>query len=240
MGAFKVPWSQEALSDAFCVTLSSQTQVFIVLSQLESTYFRGLEGQYRFEIDFTVSNDDDDEIMQAGRRYATTRSNTVQLDLENGTYVVRPLILARKLDSSKAISNTILATSSNRLEKLVRVAKSYDLAHAQVADWRVINEEVANRVDTVTDINTIHFSQSHHSHEHRLKSTLSTEKVLGYSDWDAVVPLGLRVLVNQGQASVKLMRHQDEREDVGDEEPGSPDTMLQEDRQKQGQVRDHE
>jgi hypothetical protein len=136
--------------------------------------------------------------------------------LETGTYIVRPRITARRLDASHSVNNTILANSRSRQEKLMKVAQSYDLAHAKVAGWRAINEAVqskklgrlGHRKASLVPVPEVQTSNS--STQSLPAPTLHTDENLGYDDWDAVIALGLRVLVEQGQASIALKRHQDE------------------------------
>jgi hypothetical protein len=65
--AFKVPWSQDTLEDTFQITLTAATSIYIVLSRLDSSYFRGLEGQYEFELGFTLSEADGTYVAHAER-----------------------------------------------------------------------------------------------------------------------------------------------------------------------------
>jgi hypothetical protein len=48
--------------------MTKENETVFVLSQLDPTYFRGLEGQYRFELDFTISTIDGKYIVHVGKR----------------------------------------------------------------------------------------------------------------------------------------------------------------------------
>lgn len=182
--AFEIPWAQNDLQDAFQVTIDGipqEADVVIVLSQLDSSYFKGLEGQYEFELDFTIFSEDGTRIARAGRRYATRRSNNLQLTLWNGSFLVRPHVTARKRDASKNVNNVILTTSRERREKLLKAAYSYDLAHAKVAGWRAVNEMVQEKKQErtqkrrnvgATEVN-----------ETNAPPTLRSDDVLRYDDW---------------------------------------------------------
>ena len=206
------------LRDEFRVTTSHPSAVVFVLSQLDTNYFRGLEGQYEYELDFSISSPGGSAV-RAGKRHATRRSNNLILDLEPGTYIVQPHITARKLDVSRSVNSTILATSRTRPEKLLKVAESYDRAHAKVAGWRSINETVQEkkrrRLEGQSKSRILQEQSMPPGDDHldssggrtHAPSTLRTDETLGYGDWDAVAALGLRVLVREGHASIELKRY---------------------------------
>lgn len=50
----RVPWAEAHLRTRFTFTLKSPCEVIIVLSQLDTRYFKGLEGKYGFSLDFIV------------------------------------------------------------------------------------------------------------------------------------------------------------------------------------------
>jgi hypothetical protein len=92
--AFQIPWSQDALQEVFHIALSEDSDVVIALSQLDPSYFRGLEGQYVFELEFTLSKMEGTRFARSGRRHATQRRNNVVLRLESG-------VNARRLKESQ-------------------------------------------------------------------------------------------------------------------------------------------
>ncbi len=78
-----VPWMVDYHSTKFRLTLKEKTQVVIVLSQLDPTYFKGLEGSYEFELLFRIEHEEDqdnDYIVRSHANYVMRRS--VSTDIE--------------------------------------------------------------------------------------------------------------------------------------------------------------
>lgn len=59
--SLNVPWSVDYLDTQFKISLAKASHVVIVLSQLDDRYFRGLEGQYEFHLQFRVHADGQDD-----------------------------------------------------------------------------------------------------------------------------------------------------------------------------------
>lgn len=120
------------LDTKFCVTIPSAGPVVIVLSQLDDRYFRGLEGQYDFHLQFRLHKDDEDEyIVRSNAAYYMKRSVSTELDLEKGVYWVLLKITAKRYPETPAVADVIRETCQSRREKLLSVGLSYDMAHAK-------------------------------------------------------------------------------------------------------------
>ena len=155
----------------------------------------------------------------------TQRSNAIEITLEVGTYLVRPRIIARKLDTAKSVNHTIATASGTRQDKLLKTAYECDLAHAKVSGWRAVNEMVHEKRfrrlqnrrqapatkhrDESQEEPTAQDAQSTTDYD-APPAALHSEDVLGYDDWDAVAALGLRVLMRDAKASIELKRHKPE------------------------------
>jgi chemotaxis protein histidine kinase CheA len=127
-----VPWTLEYHPTRFAFHLSKPGPVVIVLSQLDDRYFRGLEGQYRFDLSFRLhKNDEDDYVVRSGTTYRMNRSVNVELDLDAGEYTVLVKIDAKRDDRIKSVESVVKANARSRREKLIRIGLAYDLAHSK-------------------------------------------------------------------------------------------------------------
>ena len=108
----------------------------------------------------------------------------------------------------------------------MKVAQSYDLAHAKVMGWRAVNEAIQqkkqqrlsnrNRTEQAAPIETVDEIPDGLPGQSLPPPTLHTDENLGYDDWDAVIALGLRVLVGKGEATIELKRHGNDDVDEGE------------------------
>ncbi len=105
----------------------------IVLSQLDETYYKGLEGPYSFDLQFRIEKDDDEEedyIVRSFEKYAMNRSVNTDITLESGTYSVLMKITGRP-NGYCDIEESIQGYAENKREKLIQIGLSYDMAHAK-------------------------------------------------------------------------------------------------------------
>ncbi|KAL8393228.1 hypothetical protein RB595_003137 [Gaeumannomyces hyphopodioides] len=128
-----VPWTHEYHDTKFAFSMARPGPVVLVLSQLDDRYFRGLEGQYRFELSFRVhaAGEADEYLVRSQTPYRMNRSVNVELDLEAGDYTVLVRIDTERDTGILPPEDMVRALSRSRREKLARVALSYDLAHAK-------------------------------------------------------------------------------------------------------------
>lgn len=103
-----------------------------MLSQLDDRYFRGLQGQYRFELAFRLHKaGHEDYLVRSQRPYRMTRSVNVELDLEGGEYQVRVKVTAVRYRKLLPIDEVIRNNARGRRDKLLRIGLAYDLAHGK-------------------------------------------------------------------------------------------------------------
>lgn len=127
-----VPWLQEYNETYFSFTTTQSGPVVIVISQLDDRYFRGLEGQYDFQLSFRVH--------KAGRQGYIVRSETalrqrrsanVELELEAGEYEVYVKVKGWRDTDKLPVEDTIKRWARARRDKVSRIGKAYDLAHSK-------------------------------------------------------------------------------------------------------------
>jgi hypothetical protein len=127
-----VPWAVDYHDTHFSFSLSNPGPVVIVLAQLDDRYFRGLQGQYRFELAFRLHKaGHEDYLVRSQRPYRMTRSVNVELNLEEGEYQVRIKVTATRFEKLLPIDQVIRKNAKSRPEKLIRVGLAYDLAHGK-------------------------------------------------------------------------------------------------------------
>ena len=127
-----VPWSADYNDTKFTVTITKQSPVVIVLSQLDDRYFKGFQGQYTFQLHFRLDKDgEEDYIVRSHGNYSMSRSVSTDLELEPGTYSVLMRITARRWTGNKTVEDVVRESCKNRPNKLIQIGLSYDLAHAK-------------------------------------------------------------------------------------------------------------
>jgi hypothetical protein len=131
--SLQVPWTVDYHSTKFRLTLKEKSPVVIVLAQLDSDYFKGLEGSYNFDLQFRIESEDDDDndyIVRSHQNYVMVRSVSTDIELDAGTYSVFMKITATP-NINESLEELLPEFAKDRREKLARVGMSYDLAHAK-------------------------------------------------------------------------------------------------------------
>ena len=101
--------------------------------QLDDRYFRGLEGQYNYDLQFQLYKDGVPEEYVAGSRplYFMERSVSTELDLEAGKYTVKVKVVASRYTRRKTPEEVMVANCETRPDKLISTGRRYDLAHSK-------------------------------------------------------------------------------------------------------------
>jgi hypothetical protein len=60
---YRVPWSADYAATRFEITVQKETAVVVVFSQLDSRFFKGLEGRYKFRLSFRVHKDGEEDYL---------------------------------------------------------------------------------------------------------------------------------------------------------------------------------
>ena len=127
-----VPWSADYNKTKFSVTLTKRSPVVIVLSQLDDRYYRGLGGQYTFQLHFRLDKDgEQDYIVRSHGNYSMNRSVSTDLELDPGTYSVLMKITACRYQDEDTPEDIIRKNVKLRQNKLILTGLAYDLAHAK-------------------------------------------------------------------------------------------------------------
>ncbi|PGH01673.1 hypothetical protein GX51_05119 [Blastomyces parvus] len=137
-----VPWALEYHQKRFVIKVTQEGPAVIVLSQLDKRYFIGLEGQYKFHLQFRLEKDgEEDYVIRNQNNVCMSRSVSVDITLEPGTYTV---LIRVQATQSKALppEDVIRETATKEREKLVQIGHSHDLAHAKGVELESEEEEV--------------------------------------------------------------------------------------------------
>ncbi|ROW08201.1 hypothetical protein VPNG_06951 [Cytospora leucostoma] len=127
-----VPWTLDYHDTKFALSLARPGPVVLVCSQLDERYFKGLEGQYRFELSFRLHRaGEEDYVVRSQSYYRMNRSVNVELDLEAGEYVAVVKVDAQRDERIMPVEEVVRAHARERREKLLRIGLAYDLAHSK-------------------------------------------------------------------------------------------------------------
>ncbi|KAJ5125857.1 Alpha/beta hydrolase fold-3 [Penicillium atrosanguineum] len=120
-----VPWSADYHSTKFIMNVTQAGPVVIVLSQLDTRYFKGLAGEYSFVLKFRVQKEgEEDYIVRSHSSHLMGRSVNAEISLEPGRYHVLMKITAFRDEEVESTEEIVRRLASSRREKLVQVGLS--------------------------------------------------------------------------------------------------------------------
>ena len=141
-----VPWTYDYHDTHFSFILEHSGPVVIVLSQLDDRYFRGLEGQYDFDLSFRVHKaGHKDYVVRSRTGYRIKRSVSVELTLDAGEYIVLVKIDAARNEMILPVEDVVRMNVRERREKLTRIGLAYDLAHSKGKTIETEEEKAARK-----------------------------------------------------------------------------------------------
>ncbi|PWW77978.1 cysteine proteinase [Tuber magnatum] len=143
-----VPWAMEYSPTRFEVNVTAKGPVVIVLSQLDYRYFRGLAGQFSFNLHFRIHKEDETEYITRSRsNVGMSRSVNAELELEPGKYTVIFKITGEKDRAAPTKDKVVRKTKKYNRRKFLQIGMSCDLAFARATtepeDEEVITEMAA-------------------------------------------------------------------------------------------------
>jgi hypothetical protein len=131
--------------------------------QLDTRYFKGLEGQYTFNLNFLLQEEDapaGEHIARArGSASDGDRSVSVEVELEAGRYEVLPKIVPFEIRGKPAVEDVVKGLAEKQPQKLRQIGLNYDLAHAKgdsesedrMGEGRAMTEETENQQTCVPE-----------------------------------------------------------------------------------------
>ncbi|OAX81293.1 hypothetical protein ACJ72_04370 [Emergomyces africanus] len=136
-----VPWALEYHKTRFVIEVTKEGPIVIVLSQLDERYFKGLEGQYQFHLQFRLEKEgDEDYVIRNQNNIYMTRSVSADITLEPGTYTILVRVKATQYKCPPP-EEVIRAKATTQREKLVQIGHAYDLAHSKGVELESEEEE---------------------------------------------------------------------------------------------------
>ncbi|RVD84784.1 uncharacterized protein DFL_006508 [Arthrobotrys flagrans] len=139
-----VEWENTYSKNRFQINLPEASKVVIVLQQLDTRYFKGLEGEYIFRLHFRIHRPEDPEYLVRSRANCDmSRSVSCEVELEAGVWDIAYKITATKVEGRKSVEEAVQELSVNNRKKFLQVGMSYDLAFAKGRTIVVDPEEEA-------------------------------------------------------------------------------------------------
>lgn len=120
----------------FVVNITEPGLVVVVLSQLDTRYYRGLRGQYDFTLHFVLQSPGGMPLSIVHTPNANeTRSISCEVMLPvAGRYIVRPQVKAKRDKLRLSEAAVVKLTINENPDKLRQVGQQYDAAHAKGVD----------------------------------------------------------------------------------------------------------
>lgn len=133
----EVPWKPQ-FHEKFQIKLSKDGPLVLVLSQLDTRYFKGLQGQYTFRIHFRIHERSrpgaEDYIVRSHGNYLMERSVSIELpDMPAGEYSIFMSVAAERDNNLPSVESVVKRECRKRVEndKFAQVGAAYDLAHSK-------------------------------------------------------------------------------------------------------------
>lgn len=134
-----MPWKPQ-YNEKFHIKLARESPLVLTLSQLDTRYFRGLQGQYNFRLQFRLHEEGrpgaEEYVVRSHGNYLMDRSVSVELpSLAAGSYVVFISVMAERDARAPSTEDVIRRECRAREEneKLAQVGQAYDLAHSKAS-----------------------------------------------------------------------------------------------------------
>lgn len=133
----EVPWKPQ-YNEKFHFTLTKESPLVLVLSQLDNRYYKGLHGQYSFRLQFRIHEQGrpevEDYIVRSHGNYLMDRSVSIELPcMEPGKYSVFVSVVGERDTDFSTVEDVVKRECKKRQDhdKLASVGYAYDLAHAK-------------------------------------------------------------------------------------------------------------
>lgn len=205
-----IPWAGYYQDTKFELVLPKAAPTVIVLSQLDSRYFNGFEGQYSIRLSLRLhKNGEPEYIARTSGECEGQRSVNVELHLEAGTYEVRLKISASRDDNAEKIEDVVQCSWLDRRQKLLTIGLSYDLAHAkgQLKKPDKHATEVSTAEETPVPTTAAAAAAAPSAQPTSAAATVEEAEPIV---WGADCVVGLRVYCKNADATVQLVRPKEE------------------------------
>lgn len=197
----QVPWLGAYNPTIFEFTIKSPTSTVITLSQLDSRYFGGLTGQYSYNLSFLLHKYNNKEYILRG--YSSGgRSAGTEVDLKPGRYEVLMKVEASRDSTQPTIEDIIEQNWISRREKLIRIGRAYDSAHAKSQAKTTVKQRT-KAVAAATKKATKNAAAATKKVDIATKDT-ATRAPSQDEPWSAPLVVGLKVFCQNTAATIKV------------------------------------
>ncbi|KAL1900958.1 hypothetical protein Sste5346_002019 [Sporothrix stenoceras] len=177
-----VGWVAGYSGTHFVVDVKEPGLVVVVLSQLDTRYYRGLRGQYDFSLHFVLQSPNGTPLSIVHTPNANeTRSISCEVVLPiAGKYIVRPQVKAKRDKLRLSEAAVVKMTVEENPDKLRQIGQQYDAAHAKGADVededKKLEERRARKVQRVRARNEWQKAEAKRLREARVAWVLAKEE----------------------------------------------------------------
>ncbi|KAF2666817.1 cysteine proteinase [Microthyrium microscopicum] len=171
-----VSWVSGYLKKKFMIEVTKEGHFVIVLSKLDERYFRGLEGQYKFTLNFLLRKQgtkESDYIVRA-RGLWRDRSISAEVDLEPGTYEVIPQVIAQRYDTRQMVEDQVKKFAESKPQKLRQIGMNHDMAvmkgnvpESETLDVQTKDQEDAEKEEEPKELSATQSEKSEESKENK-------------------------------------------------------------------------
>ncbi|KAI5814597.1 hypothetical protein BZA77DRAFT_356388 [Pyronema omphalodes] len=148
---YEVTWAADYAPTQFEITVVKPGSIVVVLSQLDTRFFRGLEGRFTFELAFRIhKHGEKDYLARSQPNVGMSRSVSIEINLEPGQYTVMFSAEPRFKEKSFKTKDVVKRYKNLDRKKFRQVAMNADLAHARAGStsfWREADRELQTEAD---------------------------------------------------------------------------------------------
>ncbi|OCL07335.1 hypothetical protein AOQ84DRAFT_295289, partial [Glonium stellatum] len=198
--------------------------------QLDDRYFRGLEGQYTFDLHFLLQEEGapaGEHIVRARGAWFGNRSVSAEVDLPAGRYEVVPKIAALKSPAKPEVQDVVREWAGRNPQKLRQVGMNYDVANAKGAEAETKTKKHKKKATSTAPKSSgaadypsppevgadqdgaPSVEEADAAPQPAANPPPTEEKI---NPWNAICVIGLRVYTKDQDVSIKLVKPKDDEE----------------------------
>lgn len=109
-------------------------------NQLDERYYKGLEGQYTFDLHFLLRESGSDDHIALASTELRSRSISAEVELEPGRYELVPKLVAYRNKDNSLVEEAVKKAAGSNPWKLQQIGLNYDRAHLKASQWKSTSE----------------------------------------------------------------------------------------------------
>ncbi|KAH8765035.1 hypothetical protein F5883DRAFT_497474 [Diaporthe sp. PMI_573] len=132
-----VPWMSTYLDNVkFVVDVTEPGVVVFALSQLDDRFYKGLQGQYTYNLQFLLRESGSDDHIAIASTELGSRSVSAEVELDPGKYELIPKLVAYRHKDGSLVEEVVKKAAKSNPLKLQQVGLNYDRAHLKASQWK--------------------------------------------------------------------------------------------------------